>query len=92
MLKGVISFQDIRNLLTHDELDYLVIAQDLVVPDTVVLDITDDLEYAQKLFGQRGVGLIPVVRKDNPGKVIGVVRRDDLVGYYNKRLLETIRR
>jgi len=90
-LKGIISFQDIRNLLSKHELDYLVIAQDLVVPETVVINDDDTLEVAYKIFGQRGFGLIPVVKRSQPNRVIGVVRREKLVDYYNKRLIETLR-
>jgi CIC family chloride channel protein len=90
--KGVISFQDIRNLITQHELDYLVIAQDLVVSGAIVLNASDDLEHAQKLFGQRDFELMPVVRKLDPLKVVGVVRREALTDFYNKRLLETLRK
>jgi len=90
-LKGIISFQDIRNLLSQHELDYLVIAQDLVEPETVVINDDDTLETAYNIFGQRGFGLIPVVKRSHPNRVIGVVRREKLVDYYNKRLIETLR-
>ena len=90
-MKGVISFQDIRNLLSEHTLDYLVIAQDLVTPDTQVLHESDNLEEAYGLFGQRDVMLIPVVDANDTGRVIGVVRRDNLIDYYNKRLIERLR-
>jgi len=90
--KGVISFQDIRNLITQHELDYLVIAQDLVVSGAIVLNTSDDLEHAQKLFGLRDFELMPVVLKIDPLKVVGVVRREALTDFYNKRLLETLRK
>lgn len=90
-MKGIISFQDIRNLLSQHALDYLVIAQDLVLPDTLVLRKSDSLEYAYNLFGQHDFLLIPVVDADDPRKVVGVVRRDNLKDYYNKRLIERLR-
>ena len=90
-MKGVISFQDIRNLLSEHTLDYLVIAQDLVMPDTMVLQETDDLEKAYNLFGQYDFQLIPVVAVEDNRKVIGVIRRDNLINYYNKRLIERLR-
>ncbi|MFZ5979570.1 MAG: chloride channel protein [Candidatus Zixiibacteriota bacterium] len=90
-LKGIISFQDIRNLLSQHELDYLVIAQDLVEPETVVINDDDTLETAYNIFGQRDFGLVPVVNRGQPHRVIGVVRREKLVDYYNKRLIETLR-
>lgn len=91
-LRGVISFQDIRNLLSQHELDYLVIAQDLVVPETVVLNTDDDLASAQNLFGLRDFELIPVVSRSEPSRVVGVVRREELTDFYNKQLLDTLRR
>ncbi len=90
-LKGVISFQDIRNMLSQHELDYLVIAQDLVGPETFTIDISDDLTKAQQVFGHRDFSLIPVVSKAQPSKVIGVLRKDDLTDYYNKQLIDRLR-
>ncbi|MFQ6009128.1 MAG: CBS domain-containing protein, partial [Candidatus Zixiibacteriota bacterium] len=91
-IKGVLSFQDIRSLLSQHSLDYLVIAQDLVKEAPVVVYSDDDLEQAFSLFGIRDLKLIPVVDKDHPDRVMGVIRREALVDYYNKRLIETLRR
>jgi len=91
-MKGVISFQDIRNLLSEHQLDYLVIAQDLVLPETVVLHENDDLEDAYARFGQRDLMLIPVVDRADSSRVVGVLRRDDLIDFYNKRLIDRLRR
>lgn len=91
-IKGVLSFQDIRSVLSQHSLDYLVIAQDLVKEDTCVLDSDDDLEQAFNLFGVRDLKLIPVVDDRDQTRVIGVIRREALIDYYNKRLLETLRR
>ncbi len=91
-IKGVLSFQDIRSILSQHSLDYLVIAQDLVKEDTVVLDSDDDLDKAFNLFGLRDLKLIPVVDGRDQTRVIGVIRREALIDYYNKRLLETLRR
>ena len=88
---GVLSFQDIRNIMTERSLDYLVIAADLVVPETVVLKADDDLRQAYRLFSQRDHVLLPVVDSDRPDEVIGVVRREQLIDYYHKLLIETLR-
>ncbi len=90
-IRGVLSFQDIRSVLSQHSLDYLVIAQDLVQENTCFLDSEDDLEQAFKLFGLRDLKLIPVVHGPEQEKVIGVLRREDLIDYYNKRLLETLK-
>jgi CIC family chloride channel protein len=91
-IKGVLSFQDIRSILSQHSLDYLVIAQDLVKENTAVLNSDDDLEQAFNLFGVRDLKLIPIADKGEQTRVIGVIRREALIDYYNKRLLETLRR
>ena len=83
------SFQDVRSVLTQHTLDYLVIAKDIVHEDIVTLQATVDLEKAWEIFAARDFKLIPVVEGD---RVKGVLRREDLVEYYNKRLIERLRR
>ena len=90
-MKGVLSFQDIRNLLSQHTLDYLVIAQDLVYDDPVCLRTTDDLETAYQVFAQRDFVLIPVVDSADDRKVVGVIRRENLIDYYNRQLIERLR-
>ncbi|MDH3889997.1 MAG: chloride channel protein [candidate division Zixibacteria bacterium] len=91
-LRGVLSFQDIRSLMSEHTLDHLVIAQDVVNPETAVLLADDTLETAYRMFNLRDLRLIPIVVAGDEKKVIGVLRRDELLGYYNKQLIETLRR
>ena len=91
-LRGVLSFQDIRSVMSEHSLDFLVIAQDLVRPGTTVLFADDNLEKAYRMFGLRDLQLIPVVEHSDEKKVVGVLRRDDMINYYNKQLIETLRR
>jgi Mg/Co/Ni transporter MgtE len=91
-LSGVISFQDIRSVLSQHSLDYLVIAQDLVNNNTIVLNFDDNLETALQKFNKVDLRLIPVVNTYESDKVIGIIRRDTLIDYYNKQLLDTLRK
>ncbi len=89
-LKGVFSFQDLRSVLSHPELSELIVAQDLAPSHTTVIHPDDSLDEANRLFGYKGLTMIPVVSRIDDGKVIGVLRRDRLTDYYNKRLLDTL--
>jgi len=91
-LRGVLSFQDIRSVMSEHTLDFLVIAQDLVRPETTVVYPDDNLEEAYRLFNLRDLSMIPVVDWADEKRVIGVLRRDDMMTYYNKQLIETLRR
>ncbi|MCK4302595.1 MAG: chloride channel protein, partial [candidate division Zixibacteria bacterium] len=90
-LKGVLSFQDIRSVLTEHSLDYLVIAQDLVGTETTVIHADENLEQAYNLVSVRDLKLIPVVDREDKRKVIGVLRREDLITAYNRHLIDTLR-
>ncbi len=92
ILKGVISFQDLRSVLSQHSLDYLVIAQDLLKEETDLIYFDDDLEKAYKLFNLKDIKMIPVVNEYESNKVIGVIRKESLIAYYNKQLIETLRK
>lgn len=91
-LRGMVSFQDIRSVLTQHSLDFLVIAQDVMSTETIVVTKDDSLEKAYQLFGVKDIEMIPVVDSARADKVLGVIRKDQLTDYYNKRLIDTLRR
>lgn len=91
-LEGVLSFQDIRSVLSKQSLEFLVIAEDLVKRDTVTIGADDNLERAHQLFNMKDLRMIPVVDSGQNNRVIGVVRRERLIDYYNKQLIDTLRR
>jgi len=92
-LKGVLSFQDIRSVLSEHSLDFLVIAKDLIHERPATLDANDTLEKAYRAFNIQDLKLIPVVdgSGSGPNEVIGVLRREDMIDYYNKQLIDTLR-
>ncbi len=88
---GTLNFQDFFGVLTQHTLDDLVIAQDIVYTDVVTVNPEDDLEAAQKKFAVQGASVLPVVNKNDPGIILGVLRRGDLIQYYNTKLIESLR-
>ncbi|MEA1980181.1 MAG: chloride channel protein [candidate division Zixibacteria bacterium] len=92
LMRGVLSFRDIRLLLTQHSLDYLIVAQDVVKSNTVSVTKSCTLEEAYQLFNLRDLQMMPVVEEKNSKKVIGVIRREALMNYYNKKLIDTLHR
>jgi chloride channel protein, CIC family len=88
---GVLSFEDMVGILTQHSLDYLVIAEDIVNTDVTVTYPDEDLESAQKKMQAKDCKLLPVVNKTDPGIIHGVLRREDLVQFYNKKLIESFK-
>ncbi len=87
-LYGMISFQDLRTVLTRHEVDALVIASDIATREIVSITEDENLNQALEKFGVRDFDLLPVVEKDDPGKIKGVIHKSYVISYYNKRLME----
>jgi len=89
--QGVLSFEDLLGILTEHTLDYLVIARDIASYDYITVYPDEDLDEAEKKMSAKGCKLLPVVNKNDPSIIHGVLRREDLVHYYNKKLIESFK-
>jgi CIC family chloride channel protein len=90
--QGLIAFQDIRGVITRHELRDLVVAYDITHRETECLTVESNLEKAVDAFNVRGVRILPVVADMNSKKVVGIIRKEDLMEFYNQRLLEHLKR
>lgn len=83
-LSGIISFRDIRQVLQEHQLGHLVIAKDVATSPVVTVTQEENLETVLRKLGVTGVNQLPVVDKDNPKKVIGVIHQKDINVAYNR--------
>ncbi len=88
-LTGVISFRDLRAHLKEENLWLLVRAKDVATPDPVAVMPSETLLDALNKFAYRNVPQLPVVSDPHARKLIGTIRRSDLLGAYQKSLLST---
>ena len=75
MLKGLISFEEIRDMLFDEGLSNLVIASDLAQEDVRCLAPQDTLEHAVSQFDKCGSSCLPVVDPHDPRKLIGLLEQ-----------------
>jgi len=87
-LLGVMSLRDIRPLLMEEELMNLIIAKDIVDENYLYLTPEDNLDTAMKRFAQKDLGQLPVVDPQNPKKLIGMLKRTDVINAYNNAILK----
>jgi CIC family chloride channel protein len=66
----------------------LVIVKDVVSSNPLTLFPDETLISALRKFGLQDVEALPVVEKHNPKKLIGVLKRGDVISYYNRKLIE----
>jgi CIC family chloride channel protein len=83
---GAISVHQMREvLLDGDCLNPLIIARDMADPTYPALKSTDSLDMAMKLFGQEHIEELPVIEDS---KLIGSVRRSDVIEEYHRELMK----
>lgn len=88
-LVGAVSWQDVRGvLLDQDYITDWLIAMDLVNPNILRVEASDDLGSVMKLFGLYDIEEIPVVDSVDKKHIIGSVERKDIINIYNKELVK----
>ena len=91
-LIGMLSFQDLRTILTQPVDPSLIIVSDIATTNLITITTDENLDVALQKFGHKDLDMMPVVDKTNPTRIIGVLRRGDVMITYNKRLVEKIAR
>jgi CIC family chloride channel protein len=87
-LVGVVGFQDLRVVLAKPEIDTLVIASDIMRPVRYKLYPDHHLTEAWDLFRPDEVGAVPVVDRQDEGRIVGIVTRGAITAFYNRCLVE----
>ncbi|MCA9248814.1 MAG: chloride channel protein [Planctomycetales bacterium] len=84
---GIFSSDDVRSYLYNEEIWALAVANDIMVTNVIKLTPDDDLNTALTRFTSRNLDELPVVDKDNKGRLLGMLRRKETIGLYNRRLV-----
>jgi CIC family chloride channel protein len=49
----------------------------------------EDLRTAMQKLGEKDIGRIPVVEKENPSHLIGLITRENIIAAYNEALVKS---
>lgn len=88
LMIGIFSDVDVRAYLYDDTLWQLVNATDVMTSPVDCVIPGDDLNVAMQKFTSLLIDELPVVDKDQPGKLLGFLSRKELIAAYNRRVLE----
>lgn len=88
-LIGMLTYDDLRTVLTDaDRFAALVLAGDLASPTYEQVTPGDSLAVAMQRLAVRGSHSIPVVDTDDPRRLVGVIGRQEILGAYDRELLQ----
>ncbi|NMB82143.1 MAG: CBS domain-containing protein, partial [Ignavibacteria bacterium] len=81
---GKITDSEIRPIITeYEHIREVLVARDIASKNITTVIENDDLDYVMKLFENKNSDEFPVINPDN-GKIIGIVRREDVIAAYNR--------
>jgi CIC family chloride channel protein len=83
---GIFSSDDVRSHLFNDAVWKLAIARDVMTTRVVTVTPKDDLNTALKRFTELNLDELPVVKADDASQLLGMLRRRDVIAYYNEKL------
>lgn len=79
-MTGILSINDIREVLFEESLSHLIVAKDLAPPKVVRVFWHETLQYALKKMAAMQLDELPVVREDDE-----MVAMSSKTGYYHSR-------
>ncbi|RMG41264.1 MAG: chloride channel protein [Planctomycetota bacterium] len=85
---GIFSADDVRAYLYDETIWRLAVARDIMTSNIVSVTLDDDLNTAMQRFTALNLDELPVVDKDDPGKLLGMLRRKETIAFYNQKLME----
>ncbi len=88
LMTGIVSFQDVRPVLLEEKIKGIVRARQVATEEVIVMYPDEDLNAAIERFSLKDIAEIPVVTRQEPKKVIGMVSRGDVISAYNKEVLK----
>ena len=81
---GVVTLEDVESALSRGDVD--LVAADVATRSPIVAYPNQSIHDAVAQLGGRDVGRIPVVDRSNPKRLLGVLRRHDIVRAYTRAL------
>jgi CIC family chloride channel protein len=85
-LVGIISMTDLRPALADTSLHRLLVARDIAVTGVPAVTPEDSLNTVLQLMADMDVRELPVVERENPGRIVSMVSRRDITRAYHNEM------
>ncbi|MFZ0051293.1 MAG: chloride channel protein [Desulfobaccales bacterium] len=82
---GILSINDIREVMFDESVQHLIVAKDVATPNVVRVFWQDSLQEALDKMVRLNVDELPVVKEDAPDEIIAMISKRDIIGYYHSR-------
>jgi CIC family chloride channel protein len=87
-LTGIFSNTDFRSVLFSPEIEDLVVVKDIATRDMISTNLAEDLHTVMNKFTRKNLDSLPVVDAKDPKKLLGMLRRREVITFYNQKVDE----
>ena len=87
-LTGILSYFDYHEALHNEQLEHLIVAKDIATSRVITVCPEDSLYTALQKIAAKDFSILPVVSKENPGRLLGILTRRDIIGAYNSAVIK----
>lgn len=84
-MTGILSINDIREVMFEEGLRRLIVAKDVATPNVVRVLADDSLQEALDKMVLLNVDGLPVVQAEAPDKIVSMISKRGIIGYYHAR-------
>jgi chloride channel protein, CIC family len=83
---GIFTSTDIRKVLFAPDIEYLVVMKDIATSDILSARPSEDLNSVLQKFTIKNIDHLPVVQDEDPGILLGMITRRDVIAFYNRQI------
>ena len=83
---SIFSINDVRGVLFSQEIEELVVMKDIGTSSIIATTPSEDLNTVLHKCTIKNIDSLPVVADDDPGKLIGMLGRREVISFYNQKL------
>jgi CIC family chloride channel protein len=85
-LTGIFSSTDFRGVLFEQEIENLVLVKDIAISGIITTSPSEDLSTVMTKFTQKNLDALPVVEDEDHRQLLGMLRRREVIHFYNQQL------
>jgi CIC family chloride channel protein len=85
---GILSINDIREVLFEDSLNHLIRASDVATHQVEKVFLDDTLQTALDKMASLQVDELPVVRRQSPEEIVTMISKREIISYYHAHVAE----
>ncbi|MCK5323799.1 MAG: chloride channel protein, partial [Desulfobulbaceae bacterium] len=88
-LVGVLTLRDLRDFFAHPEkYDCETSIALLMQKEVITVRADQNMEFAFHVFAEKSISFLPVVQPDSTRRVLGLLKKADLISAYNEHILK----